>query len=236
MTNGGGIIQHTLSFILYDPIGRGASLIVGIVVTALVYEYFVMVQKEAQLVSKDELIRIKDERMKQINDQVEALKADLDFKPLRERRVLEGLKEKNDELARQNKALAQIAESVGDSIVHLPDAEAFARTVEKLKDENTDLIEKLGRYEARTIVSEMTVGKGDTWTGFGGRVVFGVKDLRVQGFAQTQFSVDGISKRRDLWPGDQIKFELDQQSYLLNIESVRFVLSRVVIGVSRLGK
>ncbi len=226
-------LHKTLAFLSADPIGRGAALLIGIIACAFTYENFLIAQKDVQLTSKDELIGVKDERLKQLNDNIAGLKVELDYKPLKEKRLLDELTEKNETLKMQNAALSEIEKSVKSNGNDKLTTADLITEVKKLKETNAEIRRKLATYEFSTLVPNLDIRKGDSWEGFGGRVLLGLKDVSVSGFAKVNFTYDGASEPKEIGPGDQFKFFVNDQRYVLNILSVVYVGSKITISVSK---
>jgi len=226
-------ISKTLTFLLADPVGRIGALIIGIIVTVLAYENFVIFQKDVQLISKDQLIRVKEERLKQLNDQISGLKVEIAYKPLKEKRILNELSEKSQDLEDRNKALSEITQSIKSDNKSEFKVSELAQKIKNLKEKNLDYKRKLLNYESNIIASDQNIEIGSSWEGFGGRVLFGVSDISVAGYANTYLSVDGATEKHKVWPGQQFQFQLSNQNYLLNVVSISYVGSRATISISK---
>jgi len=240
-------VHKFLQFLRNDPLGRIASLIIGGIIAVLIYEKFVMSQKEAQLVSMGALIEVKEERMKLIYDQVRGLKTELVYKPLKEQRLFEeltlqynALKIEKNALKIEKNALLKLGVSIKASKDVIVEINKLENNIRTLKESNNDFISKLDKktkslqkYESLILVDSKHLAEGSSWQGFGGQVNFGLLKISVYGSAKINLSVKGKTSASDVFPGDQLDFSIGENKYLINISQISYVGSKISISISK---
>lgn len=226
-------VTNTVSFLLADPVGRIGAFILGIVLSIVCYQNFIMVEKQAEINNKDELIRVKEERLKQKNDVIEGLKIELSYKPLKEKRILDQLAMQNNDLKLRNLALETIAKSVDIEKSVTNNYEELINQVNSLKSNNEQLSIDLLSYQNEIIIDNYSLNSGEAWNGFGGAISFGVKSVRLDNYSDITFSVQGTSTIIRVWAGTQIPFTLTGRDYILSVGKVSYVGGRVEITVSK---
>jgi hypothetical protein len=225
-------LEKLVSFIASDVIGRVTALLIGIVASSIVYQNLIMVEKNTQLDSKEQLISVKEERIKSVNDQLNVLKSQLSYKPYKDKQKFEDLTQKNKELEKENTTLSKVVDEL-KIISQSPNAGDIANDISVLKEENVVLKSKLSGYESNVLIENEVVDLGKSWSGFGGVVIFGIEELSVIGHGTARLSVNGTTISRKILPGDQLKFEVGIHKYLLNIQTIEYVRSEVKISVTK---
>lgn len=225
-------LEKLVSFIASDVIGRVTALLIGIVASSIVYQNLIMVEKNTQLDSKEQLISVKEERIKSVNDQLNVLKSQLSYKPYKDKQKFEDLTQKNKELEKENTTLSKVVDEL-KIISQSPNVGDIANDISVLKEENVVLKSKLSGYESNVLIENEVVDLGKSWSGFGGVVIFGIEELSVIGHGTARLSVNGTTISRKILPGDQLKFEVGIHKYLLNIQTIEYVRSEVKISVTK---
>ncbi|OEE72198.1 hypothetical protein [Vibrio genomosp. F6] len=225
-------LDKIISFIFGDISGRVTALIVGVIATSVVYSELILVEKDTQLDSKQQLILVKEERIKSVNDQINVLKSQLIYKPYKDKKDFEDLQQINTSLEKENLRLSQLVselQKVGDNV----NAEELVASLSEIKQENLQLKNELSLYTSEIVIKDQRIDLGKAWSGFGGVVVFGVDEISVLGYSKTRLSVNGNTTTMETNAGDQYVFTVGENEYLLNILSVEYVSSRVSISVSK---
>ena len=225
-------LDKIISFIFGDISGRVTALIVGVIATSIVYSELILVEKDTQLDSKQQLILVKEERIKSVNDQINVLKSQLIYKPYKDKKDFEDLQQINASLEKENLRLSQLVselQKVGDNV----NAEELVASLSEIKQENLQLKNELSLYTSEIIIKDQRIDLGKAWSGFGGVVVFGVDEISVLGYSKTRLSVNGTTTTMKTNAGDQYVFAVGENEYLLNVLSVEYVSSRVSINVSK---
>lgn len=225
-------LEKLVRFILSDVIGRVTALIIGVIASSIVYQNLIMVEKNTQLDSKEQLIAVKEERIKSVNDQINVLKTQLSYKPYKDKQEFEDLTNQNKDLESTNSTLSKVVEEL-KNISETPNSDNLAKDIYQLKEENILLSAKLAKYETDKLVVNEVVEKGKSWLGFGGSVIFGIDSMSVYGYADARLSVNGTTVVRKVFPGDQLRIEIGKMKYLLSIQTIEYVSSRVLISVSK---
>lgn len=114
MSNGDNV-SAVINFIKRDPLGRLTAVIIGIIITVFAYQNYFIPSKDEQLNemqrhndTKDELIRLKEERLKQSSDKANYLALQLEYFPVESNRQIGELKKKNDNLRARNDELMRL--------------------------------------------------------------------------------------------------------------------------------
>ncbi|PMG99736.1 hypothetical protein [Vibrio lentus] len=225
-------VKSAFTFVLGEDYGRAVAFSIGVFVTAVLYQNFIMIQKDTQLDSKQQLIYVKEDRIKAVNDQIDVLKLQLAYKPYKDKKEFEDLESENIELSVQNANLSALLEEV-KTIDNSKDIKQFADDIAKLKSENIKLTNELATYISDIVVHSERVSLGHSWSGFGGVVVFGLDRLSASGYGEARLSVNGETTNKRIYPGDQFTFEVANTQYILNVLSVEYVASQIKIGVSK---
>ncbi|WP_113875037.1 hypothetical protein [Marinomonas aquiplantarum] len=226
------VVEKFIQFIKNDISGRLTSFILGVIAMSVMYQNFILVEKDTQLHSKEQLINVKEERIKSINDQINVLKVQLSYKPFKDKKEVEDLTAQNKELSEENEKLISLVtelKSISQNTVSENLVEDFA----KLKKSNLELEKRLATYTSKYIVEKEDIPLGRSWNGFDGVVVFGVENLTVTGAGDIRFSVNGKTEAKRVYPGDQFQFTLGENQYLLNVVAVEYVSSKITVSISK---
>ncbi len=225
-------LEKLVKFIFGDVTGRITAVIVGIIATSVVYNELILVNKNTQLDSKEQLLLVKEERIKSVNDQINVLKSQLTYKPYKDKKDFEDLQQMNASLKQENTHLSQLVtelQKVGDNV----NSEELVESLTKIKQENIKLKGELALYSSEYILENQHVDLGSSWSGFGGVVVFGVESISVLGHSQTRLSVNGKTSSTKTYAGDQFVFKVGNNEFLLSVIAVEYVSSRLTISISK---
>lgn len=219
------------------------SILVGIIGTYVVIDYVVLEGKNTELSTLKASVDVEkgqqnvlNERIKLLGDKAVFLETQLKYKPVTQK-VLEAERESTIErLTKENVNLLEIKSNLEKFEGKKVEIAELSTKLDHYIKENAQLQSEVAKFSSKVLVNEYQMSPGDSWTGLGGRVTFGVSsishDYKKGNIALAASSIFGQSNK-EVQAGNKFDFSVEGGNYTLIINKVAYVGDYVTISVHK---
>ncbi|PSV15392.1 hypothetical protein [Photobacterium kishitanii] len=219
------------------------GVLIGIIGTYLVYDAVVLASKNTELATLRAAVDVEkgrqnvlSERIKLLGDKSVFLESQLKYKPSTQKAMEEESKEKIEVLTRENAQLHSIKENLEKVEGNKINVAELSTKLEKYTAENTQLKIQLGKFTSETLVSEYQMSKGESWSGLGGRVTFGISNITnnyKKGNIALAVSSIFDNDDKEIQAGNRFDFRVADNDYILVVNKVAYIGDYVTISVQK---
>ncbi|WP_417881234.1 hypothetical protein [Vibrio sp.] len=217
------------------------SILVGIIGTYLVYDSVVLVGKNSELETLRVAVDVEkgrqnvlSERIKLLGDKSVFLESQLKYKSPTQKALEEESKQKIEMLTKENIQLHRIKEKLEKAEGSKVDIAELSAKLDKYVAENAQLKAQLGKFTSEVLVSDYQMSEGESWSGLGGRVTFGVSDVTNEykkGNVALVVSSIFDTEDKKVQAGNSFDFSVEGNNYKLVVNKVAYIGDYVTISV-----
>ena len=220
------------------------SMMLGALVTYLIFDSVVLSGKNNQIANLNAVVEVEkghqnvlNERIKLLGDKAVFLEGRIKYKPQIEKEKHLETQQEITRLQAENKYL----QSVKSKLENLEgDRIEVAKIEVKLENyvaEITRLKTVLSKYESDIIIENYRLEVGNGWSGFGGKVTFGLgrtdftgSDGNIAIATSSMFSENS----KKVKAGDRFEFSIGENKYYLVVSGVHYIGSYIEISVYKI--
>jgi len=219
------------------------SILVGVIGTYLVYDSVVLVGKNSELATLRAAVDVEkgrqnvlSERIKLLGDKSVFLESQLKYKPSTQKAMEEESKAAIEMLKKENAQLHKIKESLEKVEGNKVDVAELNAKLERYMADNAQLKSQVAQFTSEVLVSEYQMSEGESWSGLGGRVTFGVSKVSNEySKGNIALAVSSIfdSADKEVQAGNSFDFRVEGNDYKLIVNKVAYVGDYVTISVHK---
>ena len=219
------------------------SVLMGVVGTYLVYDTVVLEAKKSEISTLKTAVDVEkgrqsvlNERIKLLGDKAVFLEKKLDYKPSTEAEKEQEYLSTIEKLKKENTELEKLKDSFEKVENNKVNTAELTILLDQYIAENNRLKKIAANYSSEVIVDEYHISEGGSWSGFGGKVTFGISkidnDYKKGAVAQAVSSIFSVPEK-EVQPGNVFDFTIGNEQYTLIINKVAYIGDFVLISVHK---
>ncbi|MUK43330.1 hypothetical protein GNP61_17435 [Aliivibrio fischeri] len=234
-------IQKYINMVLDSLKVAIPSIFIGVVGTYIVYDSIVLVAKNSEISTLRASVEVEkgrqnvlNERIKLWGDKTVFLQDQLRYKPALEKAEKEKSTALIKKLTEENLHLQKLKASFETAEGSQIELAQLNVKLEKYISENEKLKKSLAKFDSDIIVDNYRLNEGQSWSGFGGQVTFGISKIsREYDDGNIALAVSSIFKTDSqvVKAGNSFKFQINKIDYNLVVNTINYVGDYSTISV-----